>query len=245
MKTIASFILAGLVSLLIAGCLTAPVPMRTEAFLTSGPKQEKDLFVFFPGRRGTVDDFERYGYVEVLHEQLPTADSISVDARMGYYRNRTIVERVKTDALDAVDYNKYRRVYLVGTSMGGMGALLTANEYPEQVSGILLIAPFIGYDEILDEITAAGGLNKWEPSTIGKRDWQREIWELIKQGVEGRSKLPPITLAYGRDDYLGQAHRLLAEALPPEQVIVMPGEHINADFIKLWSRLLATVEGNE
>ena len=224
--------------LVLAGCMSAPVPMRTEYFPARGAAQADDLYIFFPGRRDDVSDFGGVGYARVLGERLPAAAAVSLDARMGYYRNRSLVERVKLDALERYDAGAYRRVYLVGLSLGGLGAILSGYEFPEQVDGILLISPFLGYDGILDEIERAGGVGAWSPGEVTARDWQRVVWSQLKEYLAQDGELPPITLAYGRDDYLVKGHRLLAAALPDDRVISVPGEHTNPVFLKLWSKLL-------
>ena len=49
-------------------------------------------------------------------------------------------------------------IWLVGFSMGGLGSLLYLREHPEYIEGVCLIAPFLGDEEIIEEIQAAGGV---------------------------------------------------------------------------------------
>jgi len=46
--------------------------------------------------------------------------------------------------------------------MGGLGALVFAEQHPSEVEGVLAIAPFLGDDDLINEIEQAGGLAKWK-----------------------------------------------------------------------------------
>lgn len=224
--------------LTLGGCFSARVPMRTLEYVTPGDVTGKDLLLFFPGRGGDYTDFERQGFIADLRSRFPTADAVCLDAGLGYYRKRTLDERVKQDILDPWPIERYRRVYLVGVSMGGLGAVLTARKYPQNIEAILLISPFLGWDGILDEIESAGGVRAWKPGAYTEEDWQRMIWHLLKQTEEREDALPPIYLAYGTEDRWGKAHRLLRDILPAGKIVTHPGGHENPTFKKLWRELL-------
>jgi pimeloyl-ACP methyl ester carboxylesterase len=235
-------LLAVLALALATGCFSAPVPMRTLSYETPGPPEGKVLCIFFPGRGGDYEDFEQNGFIRELRRRWPASDAICLDAGLGYYRNQTLDERVRIDVLQKTPVARYRRTYLVGLSMGGLGAILTARKYPAGISGIVLISPFLGWDEILEEIEDAGGLKAWNPGPSDELDWERTVWTLLKQQGEGRGQLPPVYLAYGTEDRLGQAHRLLGQVLPPERVLSRPGNHKDEVFSALWTELLPLLQ---
>jgi pimeloyl-ACP methyl ester carboxylesterase len=214
------------------------VPIRRLAYTSRGPQTHKDLFVLFPGRRGSYRDFERVGIVGDLRSRGSRVDIVCVDATLPYYRQRSVDQRVKADVLDAFSADEYRRTYLVGFSMGGLGALLTARRFPEDIDGVLLVSPFLGWKAILKEIGEAGGLENWQPGPHGEDDWQRMVWALLQQHSQGKGPLPPVYLAYGRQDRLHAAHRLLAPALPPERALSLPGKHHIRVFRSLLRELL-------
>lgn len=57
-------------------------------------------------------------------------------------------------------------------------------EYPEDISGVCLISPFLGYSGIIAEISAAGSLAAWNPGQFDpKKDWERMFWDqIVKEG---------------------------------------------------------------
>jgi len=50
--------------------------------------------------------------------------------------------------------------------------------------------------------------------------------------------LPPVYLGFGDADRYAGPSRILARALPPERVVVLPGEHDWPTWIRLWRALL-------
>jgi pimeloyl-ACP methyl ester carboxylesterase len=55
-----------------------------------------------------------------------------------------------------------KTVRVVGVSMGGLGALIHELEYPGAIDEIYLLSPFVGEEEVVAEIGAAGGVRKWK-----------------------------------------------------------------------------------
>jgi pimeloyl-ACP methyl ester carboxylesterase len=114
----------------------------------------------------------------------------------------------------------YRNIWLIGVSIGGMGSLLYLREYPEDISGVYVISPFLGYPPIASEIGAAGGLSKWEPGKYNEeKDWQRMLWQWLKT-------------------YSALKHRLMADILPAEHVYRIKGAHTYKTFKALWNVFL-------
>ena len=219
---------------MLSGCYYPRVPIRTLSYPSPETGAMKDFFIFYPGIGGTYKDFEKKGVIQDLKERLPQSDAIALDAHFGYYLNRSLDTRVKKDVLDKMDMTAYCKVYLVGFSMGGLGTILTARKYPENIDGILLISPFLGWDGILDEIKAAGGLREWQPGEYTEKDWQRMVWDLLKKQKEGPADFPPLYLAYGQEDTYIKADILLREIIPPDRVVSRPGKHNIPTFQLLW-----------
>ncbi|MCA1792552.1 MAG: alpha/beta fold hydrolase [Desulfobacteraceae bacterium] len=223
---------------LLLGCFPARAPMRTLSYSAPEANGPRALFVFFPGIGGTYKDFEKKGLIDDLQEKFPGADAIALDAGFGYYRKRTLDQRVKEDVLKKLDLKAYDRVYLVGISMGGLGTLLTARRYPKDIDGLLLISPFLGWSDILEEISDAGGVGNWSAGDYTEEDWQRMIWDLLKRKGDGSGNLPPVYLAYGEEDTYVNAHKLLQQVIPSDRVISRPGKHNIPTFQTLWRDLL-------
>ncbi len=103
------------------------VPIDT-LFYGTGGENGGTLIVFLPGYGSAARDFEKNGFVETVRAQNPSIDVTSVDAHFGYYKERTLVERLRQDAIHPAMQSRYEEIWIVGTSMGGLGAVLFARE---------------------------------------------------------------------------------------------------------------------
>jgi pimeloyl-ACP methyl ester carboxylesterase len=171
--------------------------------------------------------------LETLHEAGIKADALLVDAHLGYYLNRTIIDRLAADVFAPARHQGYRRIVVVGISLGGMGAVLCARSLPQSVDAMVLIAPYLGdRSSLFAEIKAAGGPAAWVkqgPSHRGEPD--EEIW--VSLGSHA-ADLPPTWLLVGTQDRLGEGQRLLAALLPPDHVTTIPGGHSWKVWRSLW-----------
>jgi pimeloyl-ACP methyl ester carboxylesterase len=196
------------------------------------------LFVFLRGIGGDHQCFEEEGLVEdVWHRGLPY-DMAAPNAHVGYYMDRSLIVRLKADVIDPARARGVEKIWLVGVSMGGLGAMLYLYDHPEDIAGVYLIAPFLGPPYLLEEIEASGGLRAWRPGIDdAKEDWQRTLWHWIQQTIADRPD-KMVYLGYGLDDPYRTASQLLAQVLPPERVYVIDGGHDSATFRTLWQKFL-------
>ncbi len=232
--------LLALVAALGAGCAGAPVAKAPMDSVTYAQPQahNRQLFVFLPGIRSTPEDYVEQGFIDAVRSRGLPIDMIAVDAHLGYYTVRNLVERLKTDVIRRAQEQGYQRIWLVGTSLGALGSLIYAMEYPADVQGLFLLGPFLGDPEIVDEISEAGGLRDWRPDMgLGLED-ERKLWAWLK-GYEKRDNgLPSLYLGYGRNDRFAEAAAVLAAVLPPDRVYVIPGRHRWRTWKKLWDKAL-------
>ena len=63
-----------------------------------------------------------------------------LDAHVGYYLDRNLVERVESAVIAPARRAGCRRTWMLGISLGGLGALLCARAIPE-VERVILLAP--------------------------------------------------------------------------------------------------------
>lgn len=224
--------------LLATGCARwrpTPVPIRTVSYPGAG--QPRTLVVLLPGRRDSPEDFGRFDFPELAARAGARVDMVAVDAHLGYYFKRMIVDRLQEDVI-APARKRYDRIWLVGISIGGTGSVLYSAEHPENVDGLLLLAPYLGDEQVIGEVAMAGGLRGWTPpETFAPDDFQRRMWAWLKEGSRGRL---PLYLGYGRSDSFARANGLLGEALPPERVFTAPGGHDWRAWRALWEAFLKT-----
>jgi len=232
--------LAGSLAFFLAcfGLRPAPAPIPTLEHVKGTSDR---LLVLLPGRGGHAEDFQKGGFLDVARQAGLRADVVAVDAHLGYYANRTIVVRLHEDVIAPARAKGYDEVWLVGVSMGGLGALLYAQQYPEDVAGICLLAPFLGSKATLKEIQDAGGLRAWSPrEPLDPEDYQRSVWKWLKANSGDAANHPiPIYLGYGTDDAFAGANALLADALPQERVFREKGGHDWPVWKKLWTDFLS------
>jgi pimeloyl-ACP methyl ester carboxylesterase len=189
----------------------APVPVDT-APATMPPASE--MLVLLPGRLEGPRAFRQRGVFEQVARLRPKAAIAAPDLHFAYYKERTAVGRLREDVILPAR-KKGGRITLAGVSLGGLGSLFYALEYPEEVDEILLFAPFVGDPEVIDEIRAAGGLRKWRPGPLEDDDFQRKLWRNIRDRWVLGGEAPRIRLAIGRDDRLLYGSRLLRDELIP------------------------------
>lgn len=212
---------------------TTAYPSQT----TSTPA--RTLIVMLPGAGDRLGTYDEHGFVQAMRDSGMDVDMLELDAHYGYYKSRTLLERMRVDVLEP-NRDRYEEIWLVGISMGGIGALLTAWTYPDDVDGLILLAPYLGKRKLLRQIDAAGGLAQWQPpAEVDDEAWDVEIWRMLKRISEADGAGDPeLYLMYGVDDFGVRAHQLLADALPPERVRTTAGGHAWPTWISLWSGFL-------
>ncbi len=203
-----------------------------------GPVDSKILIVFLPGIGDLAEDFERQGFVHDLQRHHVSADAVAVDAHFGYYAKRIVLERITEDVLAAATDAGYREIWLVGVSLGGFGAACYAAQHHERVSGLVLLAPYLGENAIANEIAEAGGVARWNAGPAASHDFVRGLWQWLKHHVSHGEPRPPIYLGYGTGDKFARTNGVLAAALPPAQVFAIAGGHDWRTWRKLWRLFL-------
>ncbi len=185
------------------------------------------LLVMLPGAEMSAREFEANG---LLDGEGPV-DRIAVETGMECYLDETSVQRLHDAVILPAQARGPVRIWLLGISLGGLGALLYAQAHPDRIAGILLLAPFIGSRGLIAEAERAGGLRHWRAPD--KTTSERRLLTWLGTGVS----LPDMHLAYGQDDRFAAAHRLLADLLPAERVITAPGGHDWPTWCRLWRTL--------
>ena len=232
---VVSFIL---VIFIISGCSTN-APLKSLYYDVAESKSQKSLIVFLRGRGGSHKDFASEGFVDaVLVGKLPY-DMVAPNAHFGYYFGETLVDRLKADIIDPAKVRNYENTWLVGASMGGLGALMYSQFYPEDIEGVLVICPFLGYDKIISEIESQGGVRLWDPGEYNPdNDWQRMLWHWLKDYSDNPRIKPAIYLGYGTEDTYVKAQRLLGDILPNNHVIITSGGHTPETMKRIWDIFL-------
>ena len=231
------FLLLGNV-LLFSGCAHfAGQPMEVLSYVGNSTSHD-NLFVFIRGLGGSHRSFAEEGMVKATWQRDIDFDMVAPNSHFAYYSERTLIERLRQDVILPAKQKGYKKIWLVGPSMGGLGSLLYVREHPNDIDGIYLISPFLGYNGIINEIKAQGGLQYWQPGDYSPdKDWQRMLWDWIKTEVAAQNTLP-IYLGFGDDDTYVESQKLLATALPADHIIIRQGGHDYDTFKALWLSFL-------
>jgi pimeloyl-ACP methyl ester carboxylesterase len=216
-----------------ASCATpreATIPLRTVAI---GPAEKHDtLVVLLPGIRDVPEDFARSGFAD----HSGAFDLLAVDAHWGYYERQSIVDRLHDDIVEPARRGGYMRIWLVGISLGGFGALLYVDRYPDDIEGVVLLAPYLGEPQLASDIEQAGGLEAWSKMALPKDPFALG-WRAL-QSIEARGR-PNVIVGYGTADPLVATYGPLLKTVPTQQVHTRDGGHRWSTWAPLWRTIEA------
>ena len=147
-----------LITILASGCFRNPGQQELQFKKYVGPNRV--LVVLLPPIKGKGLHYEKYGFVEAVRERGFEADLKILDVNPLLYLQGRIVEVIKTEIVDPAIDSGYKKIILVGISLGGHGALLYVTKATQDIDGVVVIAPFIGGLFINDVIKSAGGLSR-------------------------------------------------------------------------------------
>lgn len=218
--------------------LETPVPMLMKLHHASRPGSTKNLYVFLPGIQDQHLDFELSGFIHAARDRDIDADLLVVDAHVGYYARETILDRLRKDVILPARRKGYKNIWLVGTSLGGLGSALYARKFGDEINGVFMMAPFLGGRRLLKEMEFAGGPPRWDPSASRVPGFQIELWRWLKSCIEAPGRHPPLFLGFGDKDRFAKANNILANELDKEKVLVVPGGHDWRTWAKLWTLFL-------
>jgi len=195
---------------------------------TESNKNHRQLMVLLPGIGDRATVFSKFGVIDAIRKNNPTTDIIAVEAHFKYYEARTIVERLRKDIIKPAIAAGYHEIYLGGTSLGGFGSLLYLKQYPDELTKIFILAPYLGDEQDYQYLL------KNEAAPQAPRDVNIWAWlTLLPESTKNK-----IYLAYGADDKFAIPNGLLKKHLPEEHTVSQDGKHNWKTWAKLWPRLL-------
>jgi pimeloyl-ACP methyl ester carboxylesterase len=229
------------ISAFLSGCLgIAPTetPIPSIGAIRSGSPNDT-LVIMLPGRGDRADTFVEQGFPEE-GEQLGF-DTLAVDAHFGYYKERILLPRLQQDVILPARAAGYKNIWLLGISMGGFGSLLYVSEYPKEIDGVILIAPYLGNSKLARQIDASGGLAEWSGAADGFEDYEIAVWAWLQQAT-ATSSGTPIILGFGESDRSAKTHAVLAAALDPSNVYTADGGHDWKTWRPLWHNIAVDLD---
>ena len=192
-----------------------------------------------PGRGDRADEFVTAGFDKIANHQ--NYDVLAVDAHLGYYIARNLLPRLHQDVIVPAKAQGYENIWLLGVSMGGFGSVLYAEEYPGEIDGVVLLAPYLGSRGLIEEIEKGGGLAAWQGDTQGYEQYEIDLWRWLKKAT-GSADGTPVVLGFGEADKMAPSYKVLIEALGPSQVYTNEGGHRWTTWEPLWNRIAADLK---
>lgn len=193
------------------------------------PQIARRLVVVLPGRGDGLEGLQRAGIAQAIQSQWPDADVTLSGITIDYYLQGNGVRRLHDEIIVPARARGYREIWLLGASLGGLGALMYDGQWPGTVDGIVLLAPYLGEKPLLDQIAAAGGVARWNPGPVpggvNGDNFQHELWRHLQAWSRDPSRARNVWLAYGDKDYLRDTMPTLVPLLPPSHVLVREGRH--------------------
>ena len=199
------------------------------------------LLVMLPGSFARPEEFVREGFVLAVRERRLAVDMVLVDAHLGYYSDRSIIDRLQADIVAPARARGYRSVWLVGISVGAFGAMIYTQAQPEGITGIVALGPYLGKRSVTEQVRAAGGLARWQApgGVLAADEIDLILWRWLQGArADGGAAPVPLYLGYGLADRFLADDELLAAALPAGRVLTAAGGHDWPVWLTLWQRML-------
>jgi hypothetical protein len=215
---------------MLLGCFPRGDPSKPiPTALVEAPQQARRLVVVLPGRGDDLEGLRRSGIAAAVQSAWPDADVMLTGLALGYYMEGQAELRLHQEVIVPARRRGYAQVWLVGASLGGMGAIMHERAYPGSVTGMVLLAPYLGDAPILARIRAAGGVASWQPpprpAAVDADNFQEELWRSVQGWALQPAAARNVWLAYGDKDRFAPSMPLLAAVLQPSQVLVRKGGH--------------------
>ncbi len=191
--------------------------------------------VCLPGVYHKPEDFLAAGFDDCVRRRRLPIDLLFVDVEMQHLGDVKALEQLKRQIVLPARAQGCRALWFLGVSLGGFIALDYLASNPGDLEGVCVLAPYLGSRLLTREIEGAQGLSAWTRGELASGDEERRIWRFL-QKQDAHSRL--LYLGFGRDDRFADAHRLMAEALSPEAVDVVPGGHDWRTWTTLWENFL-------
>ncbi len=193
--------------------------------------------LLLPAAYTAIEDFMTAGFVTAARARRLPLDLHFVELKLQHLTDRSILRRLRHEVVLPARAAGCHSIWLAGVSLGGFVAMAYAERYPQEIDGLCLLAPYLGNHIVIGEIERSNGVRAWRPGALADDDDERRIWGFIKE--HGARATLPVHLGFGQEDRFAASQRLMAEALSPESVDVVPGGHEWPTWLRLWENFLA------
>ena len=199
------------------------------------------LIILLPGAYQSPEDFINEGFVKAVRERKLAIDIYMAELSFNDIANQNALSEIHDSLIQPSIVSGYQYIWLAGISIGGYITMAYADQYANQLAGLLLLAPYPGNRMTTAEIAYAGGVQSWNPETIPDEDTERGNWYWLKTHANTEvGNICPIEvhLGYGMQDRFAESHLMMAQALPAQNVDKILGDHVWPVWLQLWNQFL-------
>lgn len=250
MKPIASRLLAPaslalVVAFLNTGCINsgdASLPIKVEWYrISTSSPADTTLIILLPGIQNHSSAFESKGVVAMVSPEAGI-DLVTANAHMGYFEARNLDVRLREDVILPARERGYRHIEIAGVSLGGLGGLLYATHYPADIERVTALSPYVGKDEIIEEVRSAGGIQSWKPGREDLANDSRDLllWRnLVDLDYRNRpTSFPVVKIGVGASDRFVAANKYFCKEVLNTEPLVVPGGHTWSTWRTLFQKLV-------
>jgi pimeloyl-ACP methyl ester carboxylesterase len=196
------------------------------------------LLVMLPGVGSEAADFAARGFVTAVHDRGLPVDIIAAQPDLDLYLEGKVADALNDAVILPAMSRGYARLWLLGISLGGMGALLYAAAGAASVDGLMLLSPFLATPGTVAEVSSMGGMTTWSPQHSRAIASERDVLLWTQRFLALPPTRPALYLAYGKSDRFAPGHELVARHLPRERVAVVEGGHDWETWLALFEEIL-------
>ena len=205
-------------------------------------KKSDKLIIFIPGIYDSVDKFKREYFFSDAREAGIKADMVAININAGHLAERVMIPRIRKDVFRLIRNDGYKNIWIVGVSIGGLSSLVYLQHHEKDLCGVVVLAPYLADDRLIEEVRKFGGIKKWLPAAEEIKDSIDEQINSLWSWLIIKNNFSNIYLGYGKQDRLIIGSHLLETFLEPSHVVSMDGEHDWDTGRKLWNEQLNTRE---
>jgi pimeloyl-ACP methyl ester carboxylesterase len=210
--------------------------MRTITDATHAGPRPALLMALLSATYSEPEDFVREGFPQAVRAHGIDAEVVMAGVRAAWVADGSIVSRIDETVIGPGRSRGHSRIWLAGVSLGGLAALGYAARHADGLEGIALIAPYPATRDVLHEVDAAGGLDRWHPAIPEGGDIEREAWLWLARRGESA---PAVHCYIASGDRFAEGQRRMAATLAPGTTRELPGGHDWAAWRALWEAFLS------
>jgi pimeloyl-ACP methyl ester carboxylesterase len=186
------------------------------------------------GAYSTPEDLVREGFPEALERRGIAVRLAMVEVRAAYFSEGSVVQRIREAVVEPARVAGLRRIWLAGISLGALACLAHAARHGAEVERMALFSPYPGTRDVLREIEAAGGLERWR-ADAAPPDAERDAWRWLR---DAGPRAMQVDCWFGSRDRFADGQRRMASRLPPHARHETAGAHEWRDWRAMWNDFL-------